>query len=231
MTQAVSFYSFWEDGIYGQGQHLNRYPFDAVVSFVYRNIPDGIPRQDVRIVEIGCGAANNLWFAAREGFQVAGIDGSQSAIAYAKQRFCEEGLSGDLRVGDFTCLPFENASFDLAIDRGALTCCSLSAARTAVAEVHRVLRPSGRFLCSPFSDKHSSATSGSPGTDGIRHLPATGLFSGVEALCFYTKSDVERLFATGWNLLSLQHIEQCEMATPLSSVQAEWRVVGEKVGA
>src|SRR5262245_53509995 len=122
-----TFDPIWEDAIYGQGQKISRYPFDIVVTFVYRNYPRHKPRHDVRILEVGCGSGNNLWFAAREGFQVAGIDGSSSAIAYAQKRFAEEGLTGDLRVGDFTQLPFESDSFDLAIDRGSLTCCGLSA--------------------------------------------------------------------------------------------------------
>jgi len=64
-----SFDPHWEQQIYGQGAHLNLYPFDVVVTFVFRNAPRDRPRSEVRIVEIGCGAGNNLWFAAREGFR------------------------------------------------------------------------------------------------------------------------------------------------------------------
>ena len=89
----------WEEAIYSQGRHLNRYPFDAVVSFVYRYRPKVRAPQQIRILEVGCGAGNNLWFAAREGFDVAGIDGSDSAVDHARRRFEQEGLNGDLRVG------------------------------------------------------------------------------------------------------------------------------------
>ena len=103
-----AFNPIWEKEIYGQGRQLGRYPYDAVVSFVFRYAPRDRERSAVRILEIGCGAGNNLWFAAREGFSVTGIDGSATAIDYARKRFAEEGLSGDLRVGDFTALPFED---------------------------------------------------------------------------------------------------------------------------
>ncbi|MBK9203500.1 MAG: class I SAM-dependent methyltransferase [Candidatus Obscuribacter sp.] len=50
------------------------------------------------------------------------MEGSASAIQYAQERFKLENLKGDLRVGDFTALPFTDNTFDLVIDRGALTC-------------------------------------------------------------------------------------------------------------
>ena len=140
---------FWEQEIYAQGRHLNRYPFDGVVSFVNRWRPRDKSRADCGVVEVGCGAGNNLWFAAREGFRVAGIDGSESAIAFAQRRLSEEGLEGDLRSGDFTELPWPDESFDLAVDRCSLTCAGRDAQRQAVAELHRVLRPGGCFFTTP----------------------------------------------------------------------------------
>ncbi|MCS6243447.1 MAG: hypothetical protein H2172_06260 [Opitutus sp.] len=53
----------WEDAIYSQGRHLNRYPFDAVVSFVYRYRPTGRAPQEIRILEVGCGAGNTVYLA------------------------------------------------------------------------------------------------------------------------------------------------------------------------
>src|SRR5690242_11220709 len=109
-----TFDSAWETTIYGQGRQINRWPFDIVVSFVFRNYPRAQARCDVRILEVGCGTGNNLWFAAREGFSVAGIDGSPSAIQFTRARFAAEGLTGDFRIGDMMDLPFEQESFDLA---------------------------------------------------------------------------------------------------------------------
>jgi SAM-dependent methyltransferase len=227
---APAFDPIWEEGIYGQGQHLNRYPFDVVVSFVYRNYPRQKSRNECRILEIGCGAGNNLWFAAREGFQVAGIDGSRSAIAFARKRFADEGLVGDLRVGDYTDLPFLHDSFDLAIDRGSLTCCGLSAAQKAVSEVHRVLCPGGKFLCNPYSERHSSTRSGRPGPDGLTLGVSAGTLAGVGQLCFYGRSEIGALFAPGaWELRSVQHLEAVDELQAGHGVHAEWRVVAEKV--
>jgi len=98
-----------------------------VVTFVYRNYPRDKPRRETRILEIGCGAGNNLWFAAREGFQGAGTDGNPTAIEYARRHFGEERLEGDFETGDFTSLPFGGETVDLAVDRASIACCPRAA--------------------------------------------------------------------------------------------------------
>jgi ubiquinone/menaquinone biosynthesis C-methylase UbiE len=227
MIQATTFDPIWEQK-YSQG-HSERYPWDIVVSFVFRNYPRHKSRNEVNILEIGCGTASNLWFAAREGFQVAGIDGSSSAIEYGKKRFAEEGLIGDLKVGDFTQLPFDNNSFDLVIDRGSLTCCGFSAAQQTVREIHRVLEERGKFLCNPYSDRHSSYRSGKTIGDGKKNDISEGTLQGTGQICFYGKRDVEDLFSQGWNLLSIQHLELTEQIEPKYLVHAEWRAIAKKI--
>lgn len=231
MQAAATFDPIWENEIYGQGRHLNRYPYDFLVSFVARHAPRQKPRREIGILEVGCGAGNNLWFAAREGFQVAGIDASPSAIAFVHNRFAEEGLKGDLRVGDFTCLPFPSDGFDLALDRAALSCCSFSTARQAIAEVRRTLRIGGKFLFNPYSDRHSSFASGQLGPEGLTLDIREGSLTGVGLICFYGRREIAHLFATGWRLLSVLHIESVEELLPQRMVHAEWRVIAEKVEA
>lgn len=229
MSAARSFDPIWEVEIYGAGRQMNRYPFDVVVKFVFRHAPRDRPRHEVHILEVGCGAGNNLWFAAREGFSVAGIDASASAVAYARQRLADDGLRADLRVGDFTVLPFEDASFDLAIDRGALVCTGRRAARMAIGEIRRVLRPGGRFLFNPYSTAHSSYRSDQVGPDGLITAVTEGNLIGVGQLCFYDRADVEAVLNSGWRLISREHVLiQDELAVAGSS-HAEWRVIVEKV--
>jgi SAM-dependent methyltransferase len=218
----------WEKDIYSQGRHLNRWPFDCVVTFVFRHWPREKPRGSVRLLEIGCGAGNNLWFAAREGFSVTGIDGSESAIRYARQRFAEEGLSADLRVGDFTKLDFPDESFDLVLDRGALTCVGRTGRRRAVAEVRRVLMPGGKCLFNPYSDRHTSCLSGCPGPDGLTVGITAGTLTGVGAIGFVNRKEIDELFRGGWKVLSLQHLEIRQELEP-GDTHAEWRVIVAKV--
>lgn len=224
MTEGQSFDPVWE-GKYSEG-HGCTYPWDVIVSFVFRHAPKDRPRKDVRILEVGCGTGSNLWFAAREGFQAAGVDGSASAISKARHRFDTDGLEADLRVADFTSLPFEDASFDLAIDRGALVCVGLEAGRRAVGEIRRVLRPGGKFFFNPYSDRHSSAAAGEDGPDGLKVNIKEGTLVDVGQICFYGRRQVLDVLQ-GWRILSLQHMEYAEMLEPCWMVHGEWRVVAE----
>lgn len=227
-TAAPEFDPVWED-IYRAG-HANRYPWDAVVSFIYHNRPAGRPADQTSVLEIGCGTAPNLWFAAREGFRVAGIDASAAAIDAASKRFAADRLQGDLRVGSFLALPFSNDSVDLAIDRAALTCVGYSAAQQAVAEVNRVLRKGGKFFCNVYSDRHASARAGRRGADGVTVDISDGSLIGVGQICFYDQGKLTALFSDrAWAVRSLKHVTIAEMLGADAAVHAEWRLIAEKL--
>lgn len=220
---------FWEQEIYSQGHHLNRYPFDSVVSFVFRWRPRSQPATETRVVEVGCGVGNNLWFAAREGFSVAGIDGSATAIAHARARFTREGLTGELVVGNFAELPWADGSFDLAIDRCSLTCATPVLQRRAIAEVQRVLKPGGHFFFNGYSDRHTSAQAGVRLADGRVGQIAGGSLVGAGSLTFWSRADIDALFGEGWAIVTCEHLELADAIDEHGgSRHTEWRVVARK---
>lgn len=227
----ASFDACWED-LYAAGRHTNRYPFDTVVRFMFLDRPGDVPIPETRVLEVGCGAGNNLWFAAREGFDVTGIDGSDSAIAFARRRFEADGLKGDLRVGDFTALPFDDSTFHMAIDRAALSQTPGWAIRKAIAEIRRVLKPGGCFHLNCYSDRSSSAQRDAHARrdpDGLMHDVTAGSLAGVGQICAYGKNQVEDLFADGWSIRNLVHMEHTEMNRPRFEIHAEWLVIAERV--
>lgn len=228
MSGNESAYAVWE-ALYASG-HRQRYPWDMVVSFVYRHAPRDRHRADIHILEVGCGAGANLWFAAREGFSVAGVDLSETAIAAAKARLAEEGLSGDLRVGDFRSLPFADDSFDLVIDRGALTCCGTSVLRAAFDEIARTIREDGLFLFTPYSDLDSSRISGKSGPDDVVEGIETGPLVGRGPIRFASRQEIERLASTDWRIEALDHTEVANVLDTGHLVHAEWRAILRRTG-
>ena len=210
--------------------HAERYPWDVVVTFIHRNTPREVPRDKITIFEIGCGTASNLWFAAREGFRVAGIDASETAIEYARRRFSEEKLSGDFKIGDMTkALPWPDNSFDLSIDRGALTCTDSEGARAAGAEIFRVLKPGGRALFNVYGDSHSSYRSGRTLENGLTVNITDGSLDGIELLRFWSRRDIDRfLLELNWKVKSVQRLEIHDMLNPSGMTYAEFRIVVEK---
>jgi SAM-dependent methyltransferase len=219
----------WENEIYGKGQHLNRYPYDNIVSFIYRNYPRDKARSDIKILEIGCGAGNNCWFAAREGFDVTGIDGSSSAINFAKERFAAEGLAGNFIVGDFTQLPFEDNQFDIVFDRGSIVCCNLEGGKKAISEANRVLKTGGLFFFNPYSQQHTSFASGVLQQDGYVSEIKAGSLTGLGSLCFYSHSDVLESLAGGWRIKKITHKESRDVSGADQHIHAEWEVIASKV--
>jgi len=189
----------WERDVYSAGKQLNRYPWDHVVSFLFRH------RQQTaaNVLEVGCGSGNNLWFAAREGCAVTGIDASPSAIAYARKRFAEEGLKGDFRVVDFRePLGLAEGSFDLIIDRSALTYLPPDQLVPVVARLRALLKPGGKFLFNPFGQGMTAAPTGQP--------------------YFYDREEISRVLI-GWKILCLQRVT-AETEQPRETL-VEWRVI------
>lgn len=204
------------------------YPWDCVVSFVLRYFPHDRPRENVRILEVGCGTAANLWFAAREGFNVTGIDQSAEAISSAKRRFQAEGLPGELHVGSFTALPFPDSSFDLIIDRAALTCVELPDLNRAVQEISRVTRPGGYFFMNTYGDGHTSAYSHRATGTGTVIAPDTGSLAGLDRITFLTEKELRTLLSNRWSLQSLQRVEHVEQVGNVGERHVEWRAVAKR---
>ena len=213
------------DKIYDEGGQLNRYPFSSVVTYLYRHAPREKARKDIRILEIGCGAGNNLWFAAREGFDITGLDGSTAALDYARNRFAQDQLSGEFVVGDFTALPFDDGSFDIVLERGAISMAPRSAARKAIEEASRVLRHGGQFYGEIYSDR--STTRGQKGPDGVL-LETEGPYGGNGQMAFYGRAGIENLFEGLFDISSLLHVESMDFSTSPREVYAHWAVAARK---
>jgi len=221
--------TYWEDKVYSRGKSFNKYPYDSVVSFIFNYLPKDKDRRDINILEVGCGAGNNLWFAAREGFRVTGIDGSLSAIEFAQNRFKDERLEGRFIHGDFTRLPLDDDQFDFVIDRAAITCCGWDDVEAVIGQIHRVLAPKGKFMFNAYSDRHSSYRSGEFRLDGTKTNMTEGTLKGIEQVYFFNRGAIVKLFPSSlWTMLSRRHQEITEDAGPAASMHAEWTVIVEK---
>ena len=141
--------SIWENLF--RSQEWGKYPPESVVRFVARNFYPPQERGKIRLLDAGCGPGACTWFMAREGFQVSGIDGSPTAIRYARERLKAEGLTADLQVGDYTSLPWSDELFDGAVDNVSFYANLMADWQRAVDEIHRVLKPGGMFFTSSFT--------------------------------------------------------------------------------
>jgi SAM-dependent methyltransferase len=223
----VSFDPVWEEK-YSAG-HQERAPWDNIVSFIYRYRPRGVPHSNVKILEVGCGVANNLYFAASEGFDVSGVDGSKSAIGMANTRFQESRLKGDLRVGDFSSLPFSDSTFDLAIDRAALTCAGTGIQIKAIAEIHRCLKLGGHFIYTPYACDHDSFKNSSAGADDVRVDIRKGTLQGVGQIRFLSEPEIAAFLPPDkWDIKEKVHTSEEDRMINEGGRHAAWKIIVRK---
>ncbi len=192
-SSGPSFDPVWEDVF--KEQEWGKYPSEHVVRFVARQFYRASDRKKVCLLDLGSGPGACTWFMAREGFDVAAIDGSRTAIDRLSERLRSENLTCDARVGDFVALPWGDASFDGVIENGALCCNAFSQCKRVVAEVLRVLKPGGTFLSTMFTDRswgYGLGTNVEPG--GFREV-SEGPFAGKGFILFVGRPQVDDLFS------------------------------------
>lgn len=141
----------WEDIF--QKQEWGKYPDIDLVRFVARHFYHVLEKNKIKILEVGCGPGANLWFLAREGFTVYGVDGSQIAVRRAIDRLEIEcpGWPGQVVCGDIMHLPFENEFFDAVIDVEAVYSNSWADAIAIYAEMARVAKKGGKIYVKTFA--------------------------------------------------------------------------------
>jgi len=142
--------SSWEK-IY-KSREWGRYPPEELVRFAARNFYSA-DRSKVKFLDIGCGTGAAAWFLAREGFTVFGVDGSETAIKIAKERFAKENLAGEFKVGDIVKLDYPNNFFDCVVDVSALQHNTPENIKNILQECKRVLKPGGKIFSIMLCDK------------------------------------------------------------------------------
>jgi SAM-dependent methyltransferase len=118
--------------------------------------PEGLREADARllgdvceadVLEVGCGAAQCARWLRGQGARVVGIDLSAAQLAASRRLNERTGVTVPTVVADAAALPLASGAFDIACSAyGALP--FVADVGAVLREVHRVLRPGGRFAFS-----------------------------------------------------------------------------------
>lgn len=218
----------WEDIF--SSRPWGKYPSEELIRFVATHFYKAHPRHAVRIFEVGFGTGANLWYAAREGFTVHGLEGARAGCDLARARLDAEvpgwrDHGGELWVGDI-CerFPHADSSFDAVIDSDAVTCNSFDESCRVYAEMHRVAKPGGMlYVRSPATGSWGEGT-GEP--HGYRAWRCTeGPFAGTGIVRFTAESDLPRLLGP-WRVLQLEQVRRT-LANRSQQI-AEWVVTATR---
>ena len=121
-----------------------------------------------RVLDAGCGTGENALLAASRGADVTGIDIAPTAIARARAKAAERGLTGRFEVADALDLGRLGLTVDTVIDSGVFHVFEDEDRARYVAGLAGVLRPAGACYLMCFSDRQ-------PGTWGPRRVRADEL--------------------------------------------------------
>lgn len=146
----------WEENIYKKGKHLNKYPYDIVVSIIARTFFGILQknRKKIKVLDLGCGGGNNAKFFSENGFDVYGIDASKVAIETAKDRFKEWGLKANFVQGNILNLPYKDNYFDIVLDRESLYMNNYEDLKDALKEVYKKMKKGGMFISFFYNSFH-----------------------------------------------------------------------------
>ena len=104
-----------------------------------------IPQAAGRVLEVGIGTGLNFAFYDRAKVtQLVGLDPAVQMHRLARRRSERAGLPLELHSIAAECIPFEASSFDCVVC--TYTLCSVADPAAALAEMRRVLRPTGVLL-------------------------------------------------------------------------------------
>lgn len=206
------------------------YPPEELIRFIARTFRHMLNKSEIHVLEIGCGPGPNIWYLVREGFTVAGIDGSPTAIHQAKERLVADGLPHekprvDLKVGNFASLPWADECFDAVVDVEALYANSMGTIKNSITEIRRTLKPEGVFFGKMFGTQTSGSDSGEMIEAGTIRNPQTGPCAGNDIAHFFVREEFDELFA-GFRDLCVDKVHRTDHN---ESVQIfEWIIIARK---
>lgn len=110
------------------------------------------------VLDAGCGLGNNAIFLAERGYQVTGVDGSQTALDTARQRAGEHGVDVEFVQADVTTLDGVAAErFGTVLDSALYHCLTDEQRHAYAAALHRVTVSGATLHLFCFADTGNDA--------------------------------------------------------------------------
>lgn len=209
----MTFDKKWETKIYKLNKQLNIYPYTCLVSIVHSLFKKKL-KKNMNALDLGCGAGNNTKFLIDFGFKdITAIDGSASAIKFAKKKIKEKNCK--FLIGDFIRANLSNQKYDLIIDRLSLSH-NTKKSISYMINKNLNLKKNGYFISYLFSKKHSEFKEKTFFKSKIKTSIKTS---------FYNKDEILKLFKN-YKIIKLNHIIERDLK--LNYISSNWIIVAKK---
>ena len=202
----------WEE-IFSK-KEWGKYPSENVIRFIARNFYNVQDRSKINILELGLGTGANLWFCAREGFKVSGIEWSKTGLERFRARLKDENLSTQIEqieIGDYLekLDLFKNESFDAWMDSYSLAYNDFEKTKQIIKKAMKKLKIGGKFFSiTPSLYNEGFEKDANLGYHLVKPVSGSDAFTGVIRYC--DEEDLKRLYeGEGYKITSIKiHIQK-----------------------
>ncbi|WP_072226025.1 class I SAM-dependent methyltransferase [Campylobacter coli] len=175
-----------------------KYPSENLIRFIARNFYNVKDRNEIRILELGLGTGANLWFCAREGFRVSGIEWSKTGVERFQKRLVDENLSSqvdEIKIGDYEQKldEFKDESFDAWIDSYSLAYNDFKKTKIIIEKAISKLKSGGKFFSiTPSFNNEGFEKNENLGYHECKPTLGSDAFTGVIRYC--DEEDLKELY-------------------------------------
>lgn len=210
----------WDD-LFKQGEFHRQEPHPLVIEFAQLLKERGART----VLDLGCGTGRHLVYLAKEGFDVYGVDISETALAYARQWLDREDLVAELKQSDMTSIAYPDGFFDAVISIFVIYHGTIESMTKAITEIYRVLKTGGLALLT-FLSKHSYRYGNGKEIEPGTFIPDVGPDAGIP----HHYSDREELedLLKRFSILKIKLVERMEKTDNQERRHSHWEVVVEK---
>jgi SAM-dependent methyltransferase len=154
------------------------------------------------VLDAGCGTGENALYLSSLGLDVTGLDGAPTAIARARAKALERGLTATFVLGDALRLEALERVFATVVDCGLFHVFPDAERARYVAGLGAIVAAGGRLHILCFSDRQ-------PGTRGPRRI---------------SEAELRTAFATGWLVdeIARTHFATNDQGPPVKAWRASF---------
>lgn len=221
--------SEWEK-IYDSGKQINLWPYTEIASKFAKYFTNKEPlSEQIKVLELGCGAGNNSRLFSHYNVNYEGIDFSKSAIKFANSNYQND--STNFVFADLVEYDLPTQKFDLIFDRAAITHLVDSQIRTMVSKAFNGLKDGGLYFgIDWFSVNHPEFRSNECTEIGDldRTSYTSGKFQGVGTVHFSDREFILSAFSR-FKILEISENRSFNYGTGIElPLGATWSFVAKK---
>lgn len=177
-----------------KSKEWGKYPGEPFIRFIAHNFYH-LQRSNIYIFELGLGTGANLWYLAREGFKVGGIEYSKVGIERFKNRLKDDNLLNslqDIYEGDYEeqLTRLKDDSLDCIFESASFMCNDIIKTKRVIKIAYKKLKLGGKF----FSTGPVRTTGQIDFSANAMQELTSGPYANTGKVRFATQNDLESLY-------------------------------------